>query len=160
MFQTSVKVLGCRPGLMTRQSPDSGQRERGKGLESSCVQSGKTQGTWIIRTSQEICWGIILLVYLQLAFLLFFPSSLPPATKMHTHAHTDTHVHMLLFFSSFPFHYYYYFFCLFRAAPKAYGGSQVRGWIAVAASLYHNHSNTRSELLLWPTPQLMATPDP
>ena len=40
------------------------------------------------------------------------------------------------------------------------GGSQARGWIAaVAAGLHHSHSNARSELCLWPTPQLWATPD-
>ena len=41
------------------------------------------------------------------------------------------------------------------------GGSQARGPIrAVAAGLYHSHSNARSEPHLWPTPQLMAMPDP
>ena len=29
-----------------------------------------------------------------------------------------------------------------------------------AASLHHSHSNARMEPYLWPTPQLMATPDP
>ena len=52
-------------------------------------------------------------------------------------------------------------FCLFRATPAVYGGSQARGLIeAVAASLHHSHSNARSKLRLQPTPQLMATPDP
>ena len=38
------------------------------------------------------------------------------------------------------------FFCLSRAVPAAYGGSQARGLIgAVAASLRQSHSNTRSE---------------
>ena len=33
-----------------------------------------------------------------------------------------------------------FYFCLFRAAPMAYGSSQVRGHIgAIAADLYHNH---------------------
>ena len=57
----------------------------------------------------------------------------------------------------------FFFFGLFffRAAPVAYGGSQARGLIrAVAASLRQSHSNARSELPLWPTPQLRATPDP
>ena len=46
-------------------------------------------------------------------------------------------------------------FCLFRAAPTAYGSSKARGRIgATAASLHHSHSNTRSEPILWPTPQL------
>ena len=53
-----------------------------------------------------------------------------------------------------------YLFLLFRAAPAAYGGSQVRGQIgATAASLYHNHSNMGSEPHLRPTLQLMATLD-
>ena len=40
----------------------------------------------------------------------------------------------------------FYFFCLFRAAPKAYEGSQARGLIrAVAAGLHHSHSDVRSE---------------
>ena len=46
--------------------------------------------------------------------------------------------------SSYPPFFYFYFF--FRAAPATYGGSQARGRIrAVAASLHHSHSNTRSE---------------
>ena len=50
---------------------------------------------------------------------------------------------------------------LFRAAPAAYGGSQVRGLIrAAAASLRHSHSKARSEPRLRPTPQLTATLDP
>ena len=54
--------------------------------------------------------------------------------------------------------------CVFvfsRATPMAYGGSQARGLIgAVAAGLYHSHSNSGSEPRLHPTPQLMAMPDP
>ena len=46
-------------------------------------------------------------------------------------------------------------FCLFRAAPAAYGGSQhLVG--AVAASLRQGLSNSRSEPRPPPTPQLMA----
>ena len=42
--------------------------------------------------------------------------------------------------------FFFFFFCLFRAAPEAYRGSQARGPIgAVAASLHHGQSNTRSE---------------
>ena len=48
----------------------------------------------------------------------------------------------------------------FRATPAPYGSSQTRGWIgATAASLHHSYSNAGSKLGLWPTPQLMATPD-
>ena len=60
-----------------------------------------------------------------------------------------------------PSHHYFFFFCLFKAAPVAYGGSQARGRIRdAAASLQHSHSNVGSEPHLPPTPQLMATPDP
>ena len=53
------------------------------------------------------------------------------------------------------------FFCLYRAAPVASGGSQVRGpFGAVAASLHHSHSIAGSEPRLQPTPQLTARPDP
>ena len=52
-----------------------------------------------------------------------------------------------------------YLFILFRAAPTAYGSSQVRGLIR-AAGLYQSHSNAGSEPNLQHTPQLMAMPDP
>ena len=59
---------------------------------------------------------------------------------------------------------YIYMFCLStfsRATLAAYGGSQARGRIgAVAASLHHSHSNSRSEPCLQLVPQLTATPDP
>ena len=53
------------------------------------------------------------------------------------------------------------FFFLFRAAPTTYGSSQPRGRTgATAASLWHSHGNTGSELHLQPISQLMAMPDP
>ena len=56
---------------------------------------------------------------------------------------------------------FFSFFCLFRAAPAAYGGSQSRGLIgAVSAGLYHSHSNAGSERRLQLKPRLTATPDP
>ena len=52
-------------------------------------------------------------------------------------------------------------FCLFRATPTAWGGSQARGLIrGTAASLHQSHSSVGSELRLRPIPQLTATPDP
>ena len=55
---------------------------------------------------------------------------------------------------------YLYIFGLLSAAPVAYGGSQPRDQIrALAASLHHSHSNTRSEPRLRPTPQLTAMPN-
>ena len=56
---------------------------------------------------------------------------------------------------------FFFFWLFFRAASAAYGSSQAKGQIRVAAdSLYHSHSNARSEQRLWLTPQLTATLDP
>ena len=64
------------------------------------------------------------------------------------------------FFFFFSF-FFFLVFCLFRAMPSAYGGSQARDPIgAIAAGLCHSHSTTGSDLCLRPTPQLVATPDP
>ena len=53
-----------------------------------------------------------------------------------------------------------FFFFFLRASSVAYGGSQARGQMrAVVAGLSHSHSNARSELCLWPAPQLTATAD-
>ena len=68
-------------------------------------------------------------------------------------------------FLSFSF---FFFFCLFafsKAAPTAYGGSQVKGQIGAAAAGHshshsHSHSNAGSEPHLQPTPPLTATLDP
>ena len=47
----------------------------------------------------------------------------------------------------------YHFFCLFRATPTAYEGSQARCRVGpIASCLHHSYSNVRSEL--------MATVDP
>ena len=50
---------------------------------------------------------------------------------------------------AFFFFFLSFVFCLYRAAPVAYGGSQARGQIgAIAAGLRHSHSNTGLELCL------------
>ena len=50
---------------------------------------------------------------------------------------------------------------LFRTAPRAYGNSQARGQIGIAAAgLHHSHSNARSEPHLRPMWQLVAMADP
>ena len=55
--------------------------------------------------------------------------------------------------------FYFIYFCLFRATPAAYGGSQARGPVgAAAAGLHHSHSNSGSNPSLQHTPQLMAMP--
>ena len=56
-----------------------------------------------------------------------------------------------------PHSFFFFFFCLFRAAPAVYGGSQARGLTGAAAThLHHSHSNVGSKPHLQPTPQLMA----
>ena len=46
---------------------------------------------------------------------------------------------------------FFFFFCLFRATPVEYGGSQARSRIRVVATgLDHSHSNVGSEPRLWP----------
>ena len=53
-----------------------------------------------------------------------------------------------------------FYLFIFRAALKAYGGSQARGRTgATGASLHHSHSNEGSKLRLRPTPQFTAMPD-
>ena len=53
------------------------------------------------------------------------------------------------------------FFCLFRAAPLAFGSSQARGRIgAVAAGQCHIHSHTRSEPCLWPNTTIHGNAGP
>ena len=47
-------------------------------------------------------------------------------------------------FFFFFFFFFFFVFCLFRAAPMAYGVSQARGLIGAAAASLH-HSHTRSE---------------
>ena len=82
-----------------------------------------------------------------------FPPSLPPFLFLFPFLFSSR---LFLAFLSFFFHFF-----LFRAAPAANGSSWAKGWIgAAAASLHHSHSNARSELHLWPTLQLAATPDP
>ena len=55
----------------------------------------------------------------------------------------------------------YALFFFLMAAPVAYGSFQTSNPIrAVAAGLYHSHSNTRSKPYLWPMLQVAATPDP
>ena len=59
--------------------------------------------------------------------------------------------------------FFVFFFFFFRATPAAYGSSQARGPMRVAATSQchsHSHSNTRSKPHLQATLQPAATPDP
>ena len=50
------------------------------------------------------------------------------------------------------FLYFYFYFVFSRTAPVAYGGSQARGLTgAVATGLHHSHSNSGSEICVWPS---------
>ena len=51
-------------------------------------------------------------------------------------------------------------FCLFKAPPVTYGGSQARDLIGATAGSGHSHSSKGSEPCLRSTPQLTAMPDP
>ena len=56
---------------------------------------------------------------------------------------------------------FFFFVFFFSRSPPAEGGSQARHWSgATSAGLHYNHSNAKSGLCLWPTPQLMAMLDP
>ena len=70
------------------------------------------------------------------------------------------HFRPVLLFFLFLNVFFAFLFCLFRAVPEGYGGSQARRPLrAVAAGLHQSHSNAGSEPRLQPTPQLTATPD-
>ena len=110
----------------------------------------------------EFCFFFFLFMYLSSCQVVKFQSSviisLISASFSHSHCHHPSAGHyglmpeLLLFFFAF---------CLFRAAPVAYGGSQARGLVrGTAANLHQSHSNLRSEPRLRPTLQLTATHDP
>ena len=54
--------------------------------------------------------------------------------------------------------FFFFVFCLFRAMPAAYGGSQARDLIGDTAA--SQPQQRQIKLHLRPTPQLMATPNP
>ena len=69
--------------------------------------------------------------------------------------------HCFFYFIPYRILFFYFIFCLFRAAPSTYEGSQARGRIGpTAAGLHHSHSIMGSDPHLRLTLQLMATLDP
>ena len=63
--------------------------------------------------------------------------------------------------STFIYLFHFVFLGPKKTKSVAYGNSQARGQIGVAAaSLCHSHSHARSKWHLQPTPELMAMPDP
>ena len=94
-------------------------------------------------------------------FTFAFENSLPLQPILtfsnHSHTHLPPALSFLILTLLCSLHKKAHFFCLFRAAPVAYGGSQAKGQIrAAAADLRHSHSNAGSKPRLKPIPQLMA----
>ena len=103
-------------------------------------------------SSQTLCWVLNLLSHNKNSKLALSTQLFPLLFSLSLFLFLKNYLFINLFI--------FVFFCLV-AATAAYGGSQAMGVIgAIAASLCHSHSNTRSEPRLRPTPQLMATPDP
>ena len=71
---------------------------------------------------------------------------------------TRTVAAILFFFLSFFF--FFFVFCLFRAAPMTYEGSQATGWISCSCWPTPHPWQLGSKRCLWSTPQLKAMPDP
>ena len=75
--------------------------------------------------------------------VLAFPTCFPPAPAC---TRSSSSAFLGQYLPSVPqaaqgFLFFFFFFCLFRATPVAYGGSQARGQIgATAASPHHSHS--------------------
>ena len=107
-----------------------------------CIQFNALQMSWFSLYSmpkpQQDCW-----------IQIFYPL----LTQRYRCVRAKNKTHLLLKICFFVC--LLVFFVFSRAAPTVCGGFQVRGLIeAVAAGLHHCHSNARSELHLWPTPQL------
>ena len=108
-------------------------------------------GLWkrILQRRSHFSFSQLLILKNSLYLVTFFLSLSP---HMHTHTYMFKYTGFLEWRKNL--------FC-FRAASMAYGVSQARSLIgAVADGLYHNQSNARAEPGLWPTPHLMAMPDP
>ena len=87
--------------------------------------------------------------FLPSFFPSFLPSFLPPFLPSFLPSLSPV---CLSVFLSLSLSFFLFLCLLFRAIPVAYRGSLARGRIgAIAASLYHSHSNTESEPCLWPT---------
>ena len=85
-----------------------------------------------------------------------------PVTKIQSNSVPANHLLKLCFQITWFFVLFFCLFvCLFRAPPTVYGCSQARDQIgAVAASLSHSHSNTKSEAMSVTYTKLTATRDP
>ena len=148
--------------------------------QKSCFAQGHT-GTWGQKSPGLPLANILILILLQESGILFTEPKIELGGHPHSHrqlakdfitgkqkaSSTDSgrggrvpsfNCSKEVFLFSF---FFFLAFCLFRAIPAAYGGSQARGPTgAVAAGQSHSHSNAGSEPSLRPTPQLTAILDP
>ena len=100
-------------------------------------------------------WKFLPVISLNITCFIISPSSLPE-NLIRLHYICDCSPICGLYFDLL-----FYLFFLFMAIPAAYGSSQARGQIRVAAaSLHHSYSNTGFEPHLGITSQLVATSDP
>ena len=96
-------------------------------------------------------WICMCMSYVKLGKIssIFLESVYSECTKHYFLKYLFSPAIFLLFFQDSYLFIYFWSYCLFRAAPTAYGGFQARGPIrAVAAGLRHTHSNARSDLCL------------
>ena len=104
-------------------------------------------GRWLLVCRQWFKWKDHD-VAVSLAWVSLLLEGEAPWAGSHHSVHSGSH--------SPPF---FFFFVFSRAALVAFGGSQAWGWIgATAASLSHSHSNTRSQLRMWPTLSQILNP--
>ena len=136
-------------------------------LWSSCTKAMLVLNTQCSRASSyqsqiprggNLTWGSELsLPWVSLCNVVTFQSvSHPPDGYIMCNRPSCLDMASFVFQSRISF-FFFFFFPLFKAVPAAYGSSQARGGIrALAASLYHSHSNTGSKPCLRPAPQLVA----
>ena len=98
--------------------------------------------------------------YMVTLCLIFWGTSTLFSTVVHHFTFSPKMCKASTFSTSLPTLCFFVVVVLFRAAPKAYGGSQARGPIgATAAGLCHSHSSARSKPGMQPTPQITAMLD-
>ena len=120
-------VHRCKFTLLEQNSPNLlaiEQDVQGVGLDRPCL-------TDLVSYLIPSCalWHLCMFLSLRWRF------SVVDQPKSHVFEDTEEEIFFILFS-----------FLLFRATPRAYGGSQARALIrAIAACLHHSHSNTGSE---------------
>ena len=92
----------------------------------------------------HFCWTVKSFDCTHMCLCLFFSIMVYKCKIRIFIASTRTFYNKPAFF----FFFLSFVFCVFRASPVAYGGSQARGWIgAVATGLHHRHSLSQRQIL-------------